>query len=191
MPLPETIHFSTPLRTILLADDEPCSVNRENHNAAVREAYQRGVDEATRRFEQQILAQREEMLRLSQATFRSLENQHQSLVGQFRQVIPELVMDTVRRVFAGLEIDREMLGRLVEETLREVTPGRQALEVALSPRDLELIREIEGDFREKYPSIKFRADSELRPGDCVAHTRFGMIDGRIATKLKTVEGFLR
>ena len=192
MLLPRTLRFLLPPKSVVLVDAEkPRVFGREDLDAAAKEAYQSGFEEATSRLEQQLLAQRHDMAHLEEKTFRSLESQHQSLIEQLRAAIPDFVMETVRRVLAGLEIDRETVVRLVDETLREVPPGRQALEVVLSPRDLELIRDIENDFREKYPAIEFRTDSEMRPGDCIARTRFGVIDGRIATKLKTVEGFLR
>ncbi len=183
-----TIQFSRPPKFVALAGpDKPAAFEKE----AVREAYQRGFEEASAQFEKQIVTQRNEITHLSQETLRSLENQHQSLVEQLRTAIPDLVTEVARRVFAGLEIDRDMVARLVNEALHEVAPGADALEVALSPHDLALIEDLEKNLREKYPAIVFRADSTLQPGDCVARTRFGVIDARIQTKMKTVGRFLR
>ena len=75
--------------------------------------------------------------------------------------------------------------RLIEELLTEISEGRQTIEVSLSAHDLKLIEGNDARFREKYPEIEFRADADLRPGDCIARSRHGTIDGRLATKLKT------
>lgn len=187
-----TLQFSQPLKNVVLATtEESQAFSAQDLEAAKKEAYQRGFHDASGLLEQQVIDQRHEMMHLKQETFRSLENQHQSLIEQLKQAVPELVMEALRRIFTGLEIDRDMVLRIVGETLRDISPGRQTLEVTLSPHDLELIRDHENDFREKYPAIEFRADSELRPGDCKVRTRFGVIDARIATKLKSVESFLR
>lgn len=186
------VQFTSFLRGVALVGEKvPHFFSEEELEAATLAAYQKGAEETAELLQQQMAARLNEMVELEQGAFRSLEQQHQSLIDQLRQVIPDLVMETVRRIFSGFEIDRDTVALLVNEILKEVTPGRQALEVVLSPHDLELIREIENDFREKYPSIEFRADATLQNGDCIARTRFGVIDGRIATKLKTVESFLR
>lgn len=44
---------------------------------------------------------------------------------------------------------------------------------------------------EGYPSVKFYEDSSLASGDCQIKSRFGLLDGRIATKLRKVEEELR
>ena len=159
--------------------------------SATLAAYQKGIDEATAHYQQQTGDRLNELIQMEQGVFSGLQNQHDSLVDQLRQVIPDLVMETVHRIFSEFKIDRETVATLVNEILREIPPGRQALEVVLCPHDFELIHEIESDFKEQYPAIEFRSDTTLQSGDCIVRTRFGMIDGRIATKLKTVESFLR
>jgi len=190
--LPHKIQFSAALKSVVLAAEvQPRFFSEEEMETVAREAYQKGVEETSILLDQQTLAQRNDWAELGNKTFHSLETQHDSLIQQLRGVIPDLVMETVNRIFAGFEMNRETVESLVNEILREVPPGRQALEVVLNPHDLELIQEIQADFRERYPAIEFRSDSALNPGDCVARTRFGVIDGRLATKLKTVESFLR
>lgn len=38
-----------------------------------------------------------------------------------------------------------------------------------------------------HENIKFRIDNDLKPGDCQVKSRFGLLDGRIATKLKRIQ----
>lgn len=48
---------------------------------------------------------------------------------------------------------------------------------------------IDGDdaLLDGYPNVKFFEDSSLISGDCQVKSRFGLLDGRIATKLRRVE----
>ena len=48
---------------------------------------------------------------------------------------------------------------------------------------------IDGDdtLLEGYPNIKFFEDASLKSGDCQVKSRFGLLDGRIATKLRRLE----
>jgi flagellar assembly protein FliH len=48
------------------------------------------------------------------------------------------------------------------------------------------VENIDQEFEQKYPAIKFSADSELTPGDCLAKSRFGTIDARVFTKLQNM-----
>jgi flagellar assembly protein FliH len=48
---------------------------------------------------------------------------------------------------------------------------------------------IDGDdaLLEGYPNVKFFEDASLQSGDCQVKSRFGLLDGRIATKLRRLE----
>lgn len=48
---------------------------------------------------------------------------------------------------------------------------------------------IDGDdaLLEGYPNVKFFEDASLKSGDCQVKSRFGLLDGRIATKLRRLE----
>ena len=43
----------------------------------------------------------------------------------------------------------------------------------------------------EYPEVKFFEDDSLQSGDCQIKSRFGLLDGRIATKLRKIEEELR
>ena len=42
-----------------------------------------------------------------------------------------------------------------------------------------------------YPNVKFFEDSSLNSGDCQIKSRFGLLDGRISTKLRKIEEELK
>ena len=192
MPVLEPIRLHAPLKNIALAAPRGAATfTDEDIEAAKREAYRRGSEEATRLLERQMIEQRGEMLALQSKTFAALTAQHAALAQQLHDVVPELVIEGVARVLATTEFDREAVVRIATDLLAEVAPGREQVELQLAPADLDLIAGYDAGFREKHPEITFRANPDLRSGDCMAQSRFGMIDGRLATKLRALEGFLK
>ena len=187
---PIRLHAS-PKSLVLVGPRKSATFSEEEIETAKRDAYRRGSEEATRLLERQMIEQRGEMVALQSHTFAALAEQHAALAQQVRDVVPELVIEAVARVLASTEFDREAVVRIANDLLGEVAPGREQVELQLAPGDLELIGGYEDGFREKHPAIIFHANPDLRPGDCTVHSRFGMIDGRLATKLRALEGFLK
>lgn len=192
MPADSVIKIGAPLRGVSLLGAKPRSLfSEEQMEAAKREAYQRGSEEAGRMIERQMLEQRSEMIHLQTQTFAAVTSQHEALVKQLHEMIPELTMEAVARILAKTEFDRDLVLGITRDVLAEIEPGGESVEIQLSQRDLDLITGHQEDFRLKHPAIVFRANPELRPGDCIVRSRFGVIDGRLATKLRTVESFLK
>ncbi len=184
----KAVQFSQALRKVrLVGAPPPVFFTAEELEAAKKESYQRGCNDTSAMTEQHLVEQREELLHLQDKTFAALIDRNNDLVAQLRRALPELTIEAVRRVLANTEIDRELVLRLIEELLAEISEGRQTIEVSLSPHDLELIEGNDARFREKFPELEFRGDAELLPGDCIARSRHGAIDGRLSTKLKTLE----
>jgi flagellar biosynthesis/type III secretory pathway protein FliH len=161
------------------------------HQAACEDSYQKGFQDANDHLAQQILDQRAELAQLQDAVFVSLSKQHESLAAQVSETLPDLVIEIVQRVLAGMKPDRPAVERLLAETLAEIAPGSTDVEVFLSAPDLELVNRLMADYEHKYPGIKLTADPELLPGDCRAKSRFGMIDARVFTKLQNVARSLK
>ncbi len=161
------------------------------HLAACEAAYQKGFQEANDHLANQILEQRAEIAQLQESLFLSLSKQHALLADQVSEALPDLAIEIVQRVLAGMKPDREAVERLLAETLAEIAPGSTDVEVFLSAPDLELVERIMKDYEHKYPGIKLTADPELLPGDCRAKSRFGMIDARVFTKLQNVARSLK
>lgn len=175
-------------------EPEPVPVIRvplEEHQAACETAYQRGFQEANDHLANQILEQRAEIAQLQDSVFVSLSKQHEALAHQVSETLPDLAIEIVQRVLAGMKPDRAAVERLLSETLAEIAPGSTDVEVFLSAPDLELVGRIMQDYEHKYPGIKLTADPELSPGDCRAKSRFGMIDARVFTKLQNVARSLK
>jgi len=161
------------------------------HEAACEAAYTQGFQAANDHLAQQILEQRAELAQLQDAVFVSLSKQHESLAAQVSETLPDLAIEIVQRVLAGMKPDRETVERVLAETLAEIAPGSTDVEVFLNASDLELVGRLMKDYEHKYPGIKLSADPELLPGDCRAKSRFGMIDARVFTKLQNVARSLK
>jgi flagellar biosynthesis/type III secretory pathway protein FliH len=166
-------------------------VPMEEHLSTCEAAYQKGFQEANDHLANQILEQRAEIAQLQDSLFLSLSKQHAVLAEQVSETLPDLAIEIVQRVLAGMKPDREAVERLLAETLAEIAPGSTDVEVFLSAPDLELVERIMKDYEHKYPGIKLTADPELLPGDCRAKSRFGMIDARVFTKLQNVARSLK
>ena len=180
------IHFPVPPRAVFIAGSPPpeATYSQEQFDTACRDARQLGADEATHLLERQMLELRADVQHLQSGTFSKLASLHAELIAQFRTLLPELVTEAAARVLSGTPISQDTVLRIVGEVLQGIGHGSPELEVRLAPRDLELIAGHEADFREKHPALTFRPDAELKQGDCIVQSRFGMLDGRIATKLQ-------
>ena len=183
----------TIMQGILPAMEEPIDtrVSLEEHESACQEAYNRGFHEATEALTNQIAEQRAEVAQLQDAVFKNLAAQSETLTHEVSQILPDLILEITHRVLAGFKPDAETVRKTIAETLAEVAPGSTDVELRLHPKDLALVRGVDAELEQKYPGIKLTADSELTPGDCVAKSRFGMIDARVLTKLQNVARSLK
>jgi len=169
----------------------PPMFTAEELEAARRESYQRGFEDASAMIETQLLEQREEVSHLQDKTLSTLASHHDSLDRQLRAAIPELTMEIVRRVLGGMEPDQDAVFKIVSEVLQGLAPGPETVEVCLSTRDLKLMENYQSGLRDRYPQIEFRVDPDLQTGDCIVTSRFGALDGRLATKLRSVDRILQ
>lgn len=192
MPVLKPIQLHASPKAVFLSGKKPVRMYTEaEFEAMKREAYHAGTDEAQRLMERQMLEQRTELVRLCSETLQRLSEQHAALVQQIHEALPHLAIEATARVLASTEFDREAVTRIVEDLLAEIAPGPEQIEVQLCPHDYESLSGCDDRFREKYPAITFRANADLRPGDCQVRTRFGVIDGRLGTKLRALEGFFQ
>lgn len=157
---------------------------------ARREGVEEGFKAGVASVQERMDALRAETDALRDGVLRSLSEKEGALVKEAEAVLPSLALEVARRVIAGVSFDGEAVKRRVEEVLAEAAPKEGALQVRLSPGDLERLGEaaqaIEGD----YPELRFEADSALVDGDCVVKGRFGVADARLKTRWKMVADLL-
>lgn len=179
------LRLSQPLKAVTVAGAERSYSESELEEACAK-AYAQGKSDAEAVFQQEQAA----VLDAQRLTLEKLAKHHDTLVADFCKLFPNAVEEAVSKVLSGFEPDQEQLMRIVSELVSEAHPKTGGLEVFLSERDLEIFRNSEPLFEQKYPGICFVADSDLKPGDSMVRSRFGTLDGRISTKLRKVRELL-
>ncbi len=151
--------------------------------AHAQTAYRSGVDAARALADQQMVELRADMGALSEGVLKKLATLEPAILVQLRDALPELALELARRLLAGYEPPPEIISRLCAEALAELSPERENLELAVSPRDAALLEKITPDWMQRYPGLRIRTEPTLAPGDCQVRSRFGLTDARQSTKL--------
>jgi flagellar assembly protein FliH len=186
-----TIAFSEPLRFIGL----PGQANTLTYTAAevdeaIHGAYDRGFSEAKAATEAELIKLRADAKAVIDGAFSKVVERHEYALDQIRMLLPRLVSEATARVIAGVEVSSELVRAVVNDLLGDVTPGSDTVEVQLCPADLAKVTGFDQELRHKFPNIHLTGNRELQPKDCVVKTRFGVLDGRLESKLKSIEGLL-
>ena len=190
-------------------------------DSMVQDAYNKGKNETTEFYRNEIKQLRESYANRQDQTLSGLSLKANEVLGQLDERLPDLVMGIVERVIGKCPMDKTTVEEMVKSMIKEFADEQEQLEVFLSPEDLSLLKSmadsekepeedsgddegfasaiagifdgLDGDdaLLEGYPNVKFFEDSTLASGDCQVKSRFGLLDGRIATKLRKVEEELR
>lgn len=153
----------------------------------VEAAYRRGGDDARAMADHQLVEIRTDVQRLSDGVFKQLSELEATHLAQLREALPGLALDIAKRLFAGFEPDAAMLERLCRETLEQLYPEREGLELTLCVQDAELMGCLDPGWKSKYPGLRIIADPTFARGDCLVRSRFGITDARMSTKLAALE----
>jgi flagellar assembly protein FliH len=94
------------------------------------------------------------------------------------------------RVVSGIVWEEAAVKGVVNDLLAEVAPGAENVEVQLCRTDLARMEKFQPQMRQKFPTLQFAVNDELSTGDCMVRTRFGVLDGRLSTKIQAVAGLL-
>ena len=183
MAFSKLIVFDRPLAAAIVPGRETACHTPTELAAASAAAYQRGIDDARAAADQQMVEFRADMAQLSEGVLKRLAGAEVSVLQQLREALPSLAVEIARRLLAGHEPPPEIVSRLCEEALSQLFPERDGLELALCPRDAELLQSLRPDWLARYPGLAIRADANLVPGDCLVRSRFGLTDARQQTKL--------
>jgi flagellar assembly protein FliH len=191
MPYAKLIAFDRPLAGAAIPGRAGSRLYTEAEVAAREQAaYRNGVDAARAAADQQMVEFRADMEHLGRDVLGKLGGIDQLLLAQLRDALPGLAVELARRLLAGYEPPPETVARLCHETLAQLFPERDGLELSLSPRDAELLKTLNPDWLQDYPGLRVRTDTSLAPGDCLVRSRFGLTDARLATKLAALDHHL-
>jgi flagellar biosynthesis/type III secretory pathway protein FliH len=184
------LHLKQPLKGLRVTYFGQEKVAEEDAAARESAAYEKGrrdAEEATRR---QIVQARAEMKQLQDQVLRSLQDRYAELASELDSALPDLVLAIVNKVWNGLDLSREDILRSIDAALAEVGSEVKGLRLRLAPADAALLQEKEA-FRERYPDLSLVPDTQLKSGDVVVESRFGIVDSRVSTRLSKVEGEIR
>lgn len=187
MAFTKLVAFDRPLVTAAIAGNAGRFYSEQELIARDEAAYRRGVDAARSLADQQMVELRADICQLGEGVFAKLSNLEPTLIAQLRDALPSLALEIAHRLLAGYEPPPEVVSRLCEEALAELFPERENLELIVSGRDASLLEKLNPDWLHRYPGLSIRADAALRPGDCKVHSRFGLTDARLETKLSALE----
>lgn len=155
-----------------------------------QDAFRRGVDSARALADQQMVEVRADYSHLSDTILRKLTGIEANFMAQLNAALPALGVEIARRLLAGYEPPADVVARLCQEALEELFPERENLELLLSSRDAEIIGSLNPSWKQRYPGLQITAEPSLVPGDCQVRSRFGLIDGRLSTKISALENAL-
>lgn len=150
-------------------------------------AYARGVDAARQLADQELVEFRTDMRGLSDGVLQQIAHIEPTMTAQLGEALPGLAVEIARRLLAGYEPPPEVISRICEETLGEIFPERDNLEMVLSPRDAALLEKLNPEWLGRYPTLRIRTDQFLQPGDCQVRSRFGLTDARLSTKIEALQ----
>ena len=187
MAFAKLVSFDRPLTGAAWPGQPVRMVTEAEAAAKSQAAFNQGQDTARRAADQQMVELRAEMGQLSSGVLEKLAGMEPVLLAQLRDALPALALDIARRILAGYEPPPEAIQGLWEEALEQLYPERDNLELSLSPRDAELLEELNPQWRGRYPGLKVRPDPTLQRGDTVVRSRFGLTDARQQTKLGALE----
>ena len=180
---------------------------------AAREVGRREALEESRREFQRM---RSEFGQRHEEVLASVQQNFSEMGQELIRRLPEVTLALAERVLGEIQLDREMIVGIVTNLIGEFATEDEKLEVYLCPADLNILKAVDKLVDEKpedvpetddfsgamanlfeglggddallqgYPNVVFHEDAELGRGDCQIKSRFGLVDGRILTKLSKV-----
>lgn len=150
-------------------------------------ARREGAEDARRFADSQMVEMRTEVQQLNESLFEALRQSETRLADQVRSALPGLAVEIGRRLLAGWEPPAEVVERICHEALDELYPETAGLELVVSARDSELLEKLNPGWLAEFSNLKVTIDPNLHPGDCLVHSRFGVVDARGATRLRSLQ----
>jgi len=180
---PLQLRQERPIAGLSIAYDGPPKVPAAQRDREIDEAYRRGYEEASSQYRQQILDFRSEVNALREGAFDALEARFKSVLEEAREALVSLAYAAAVRILGGLEISPEIVDSVVRALIEEAGLDDERMEVRLHPADIALLEEIDSGLKARHPGLVFQPDEGLQRGDCLLTSKFGKIDGLLATKL--------
>lgn len=185
--LPQPLVLSQPLVGIRLSLEAVSDQAAEE--ALEQAAYERGRRDGQKEMNDQLMAQRRELIDLQNGVFESLKRAVPQVIRESEHALAALALEAAGKLVAGLPISGEMLEGVIKEALAQVEEATE-FHVYLHPDDLHLLRQVDHrllDLASHPPHLHFHASPECSRGGCLVRTRFGILDARRENKLEILK----
>ena len=192
MELPKaSLSFSEPLKLVHLAGEGSVArFSAADLTSAREEARQEASQAVTQAYDAEIAKLKDDVSAVVEKVLKDIVLQHADALEEMRCILPVLVKEAVTRIVGSFEWDDAAIKGVVSDLLAEVAPGSENVEVQLCRVDMARVEQFQNQLRQKFPSLRFAVNDDLVSGDCMVKTKFGMLDGRVATKINAVGGLL-
>lgn len=192
MELPKaSLSFSEPLKLVHLAGQGALArFSADDLTKAREDARQEASQAVTLAYDSEIAKLKDDVSTVVEKVLKDIVQQHADALEEMRCILPVLVKEAVSRIVGSFQWDDAAIKGVVADLLSEVAPGAENVEVQLCRGDMARVEQFQNQFRQKFPSLRFSVNDDLVSGDCMVKTKFGMLDGRIATKINAVGGLL-
>jgi flagellar assembly protein FliH len=186
-PLKASLSFIAPLKFVHLAGQgKLLRFSAEDLVHAREDARQDASAAVTQAYDEQITKLKTDVSAIVERILSELVHKHEEALEQMRTLLPSLVHEAMNRVVSGIVWEENAIKGVVLDLLGEVAPGAENVEVQLCRADLARMEKFQSQIRQKFPTLQFSVNDELGSGDCMVRTRFGVLDGRLATKIESV-----
>lgn len=213
----KAIRFPRPLKRVTVNWCGAPAVSAAEAAEAERAALEKGRFEVRQEMTDQVTALRDALSQQQDAVLKSVQRSHEELLASIAQRLPRLVVKAASKVLEGLELDADQVEGVVAKILSAAPEGErielrmnpddlqllrgveQAEQTQAAPdpdaSGEDFAQALSGLFggggtdslAEKYPDVDFSEDETLGRGECMMHSRYGVVDGRVATKLAAIE----
>ncbi len=212
----KSIFFPVQPKGFSVSSVEPPPTSAKEVETAKSSSFEHGKSEATDFYLKEVETLRKDYAQRQSELLHSIQNKVDLVLKELDSRLPGLVIKVAEKVLSGIELDGKMVKAMVESMIEEIGCDDDNLDVFLAPQDLKLQKSLGDDAKkvapaesddgfasaiagifdgidgddallDGYPNVKFFEDPSLQPGDCQVKSRFGLLDGRIATKLKRLE----
>lgn len=176
----------------ILRSLEPETVTREQAEAEVKEAYDRGFkdgSDVTKAMLEKEVAHREEAIARIEDIMEALQEQYAIADATFEDVAVRLGIMIAEHILQR-ELRNDTLGviRQANKALRELH-GVEEIKIRVHQNDVDTMKRAEVHLRrthEQLRTVAIIADNSVEPGGCFLETPIGKLDARIKTQMAQV-----
>lgn len=151
---------------------------------ARKEGYEEGIAQARKQYE--------DLIKEAEIIKEHAKTEYGEALAGMESNILEMILDISRKVI-GLELSasKEAMLEMVKQAFEKCTKS-EGITVRVSPEDAVYLEEHKEHLHVSGISeFIIKADSSMKPGDCIIDTSFGSLDAGVETKLRKIEEAFR